>query len=96
MLTTQSAIRAKLPEFEFAEKMIPLNLRFGAFITMNPGYAVRVPASNIANKVDTVGKDAKVNEAQADRWAHHQHENRLASRYNNKYNLLNLLMFDGL
>ena len=41
MLTIQSAIRAKLPEFEFAEKMIPLNLRFGVFITMNPGYAGR-------------------------------------------------------
>jgi len=41
MLTIQSAVRAKLPEFEFNEKIIPLNLRFGVFITMNPGYAGR-------------------------------------------------------
>jgi len=41
MLTIQSAIRGKLPEFEFMEKVIPLNLRFGVFITMNPGYAGR-------------------------------------------------------
>lgn len=41
ILTIQSAIRAKLPEFEFNEKIIPLNLRFGVFITMNPGYAGR-------------------------------------------------------
>ena len=41
MLTIQSAVRAKLTEFEFGEKMIPLNLRFGVFITMNPGYAGR-------------------------------------------------------
>jgi dynein heavy chain len=41
MLTIQSAVRAKLPEFEFNEKLMPLNLRFGVFITMNPGYAGR-------------------------------------------------------
>lgn len=41
MLTIQNAVRAKLPEFEFNEKVIPLNLRFGVFITMNPGYAGR-------------------------------------------------------
>ena len=41
ILTIQSAVRAKLPEFEFNEKLIPLNLRFGVFITMNPGYAGR-------------------------------------------------------
>ena len=41
MLTIQSAVRARLPEFEFMEKIMPLNLRFGVFITMNPGYAGR-------------------------------------------------------
>jgi len=41
MLTIQSAVKARLPEFEFNEKIIPLNLRFGVFITMNPGYAGR-------------------------------------------------------
>lgn len=41
ILTIQSAIRAKQTEFEFCEKMMPLNLRFGVFITMNPGYAGR-------------------------------------------------------
>ena len=41
ILNIQQAVRAKLPEFEFNEKIIPLNLRFGVFITMNPGYAGR-------------------------------------------------------
>ena len=41
MLTIQSAVKAKLPEFEFNDKIMPLNLRFGVFITMNPGYAGR-------------------------------------------------------
>tara|TARA_B110000285_G_C15105613_1_gene607742 strand:- start:593 stop:1204 length:612 start_codon:yes stop_codon:yes gene_type:complete len=41
MLTIQSAVRAKVPEFEFNDQMMPLNLRFGVFITMNPGYAGR-------------------------------------------------------
>jgi dynein heavy chain len=41
ILTIQLAVRAKVPEFEFNEKIMPLNLRFGVFITMNPGYAGR-------------------------------------------------------
>jgi dynein heavy chain len=41
MLTISSAVKARLPEFEFSGKIIPLNLRFGVFITMNPGYAGR-------------------------------------------------------
>jgi dynein heavy chain len=41
MLTIQSAVRARLVEFEFNDKIMPLNLRFGVFITMNPGYAGR-------------------------------------------------------
>ena len=41
ILTIQSAVKARLPEFMFEGKMIPLNLRFGVFITMNPGYAGR-------------------------------------------------------
>jgi dynein heavy chain len=41
ILTIQSAIKSRAAEFEFGEKIIPLNLRFGVFITMNPGYAGR-------------------------------------------------------
>ena len=41
ILTIQSAIRSKVAEFEFNEKIIPLNSKFGVFITMNPGYAGR-------------------------------------------------------
>jgi len=41
MLTIQSAVRAKLAVFTFNDKEMPLNLRFGVFITMNPGYAGR-------------------------------------------------------
>ena len=41
ILTIQSAIRAKLSEFQFGEHIIPLNPKFGVFITMNPGYAGR-------------------------------------------------------
>jgi len=41
ILTIQSAVRSRLKEFDFEGKIIPLNLRFGVFITMNPGYAGR-------------------------------------------------------
>lgn len=40
-MTIQNAIKEKKDEFEFNEKIIPLNRRFGVFITMNPGYAGR-------------------------------------------------------
>ena len=41
ILTIQSAIKARMPLFMFEGKEIPLNFRFGVFITMNPGYAGR-------------------------------------------------------
>jgi dynein heavy chain len=41
MLTIQTAVRAHAPEFEFCGRIIPLNMAFGVFITMNPGYAGR-------------------------------------------------------
>lgn len=41
ILTIQSAVKARLSVFFFEGREIPLNLRFGVFITMNPGYAGR-------------------------------------------------------
>ena len=41
MLTIQTAVKQKKDEFLFLDKVIPLNRRFGVFITMNPGYAGR-------------------------------------------------------
>ena len=41
ILTIQSAIRERAKTLEFEDKTIPLNLRFGVYVTMNPGYAGR-------------------------------------------------------
>merc|ERR1719163_812524 len=41
MLTVTHAIRQKKERFEFVGREIPLNPRFGVYITMNPGYAGR-------------------------------------------------------
>ena len=40
-LTVTQAIRQRKKTFEFIGTKIPLNTRFGVFITMNPGYAGR-------------------------------------------------------
>ena len=41
VLCIQQAIVKRAKEFDFEGNMIPLNLAFGVFITMNPGYAGR-------------------------------------------------------
>eukprot|EP00930_Biecheleria_cincta_P008309 TRINITY_DN10972_c0_g3_i1.p1 TRINITY_DN10972_c0_g3~~TRINITY_DN10972_c0_g3_i1.p1 ORF type:complete len:4176 (-),score=874.55 TRINITY_DN10972_c0_g3_i1:69-11708(-) len=41
MLTVTQAIRQRKATFEFVGNEIPLNMRFGVYITMNPGYAGR-------------------------------------------------------
>lgn len=41
ILTIQVAIKRDDKEFDFEGRIIPLNTRFGVFITMNPGYAGR-------------------------------------------------------
>ena len=41
ILCIQQAILHKAEKFDFEGKMIPLNMAFGVFITMNPGYAGR-------------------------------------------------------
>ncbi|CAJ1382663.1 unnamed protein product, partial [Effrenium voratum] len=41
MLTVTQAIRQRKEVFEFVGNEIPLNRRFGVYITMNPGYAGR-------------------------------------------------------
>ena len=41
ILTIQSAVRERAKTLEFEDKTIPLNLRFGVYVTMNPGYAGR-------------------------------------------------------
>jgi dynein heavy chain len=41
IMVIQNAMREKREEFDFEGKIIPLNSKFGVFITMNPGYAGR-------------------------------------------------------
>lgn len=40
-MTIQSAVRVRAKTLDFEDKLIPLNLRFGVYVTMNPGYAGR-------------------------------------------------------
>lgn len=41
IMVIQNAMRERKNEFDFEGKIIPLNPKFGVFITMNPGYAGR-------------------------------------------------------
>jgi dynein heavy chain len=41
VMTIANALSAALHEFDFEGRLIPLNWKYGSFITMNPGYAGR-------------------------------------------------------
>ncbi|CAK9112255.1 6-bisphosphate aldolase) [Durusdinium trenchii] len=58
MLTVTHAIRARKETFEFVGKEIPLNPRFGVFITMNPGYAGR---AELPDRLQRRGRPEKDN-----------------------------------